>query len=142
MKTKTLNRTLWIVQSLLALAFLLDGILEVFMPIGTLAHLFPWASAVPPMLIRAIGVCELLGSIGILVPPIVRILPWLAIGAASGFMLVVTCGAILHLSRHEYGAIVPNIVLFLLAAFVAYGRIALIPFPKVLSRPVLLKTEL
>jgi len=129
-KTKTINSILWILQGLLALAFLLDGSLEAFMPIGALAHLFPWVSAVPPVLIRVIGVCELLGVIGILVPPLVRILPWLAIGAASGFLLVVASGAILHLWRHEYGVIGVNLVLFLLAALVVYGRVALAPFPK------------
>jgi len=123
-----MNIALWIVQILLALQFLIVGSMKAFFPLGTIAKPFRWVPTFPPVVVRLIGVCEILGVIGILVPPLTHIFPWLAIAAAVGFMVVVFSGALLHFSRREYTVIGPNILFFLLAAFVVYGRLMLVPF--------------
>ncbi len=117
-----MNIALWVVQALLALAFLMAGFMKVFRPLDQLAKSMGWVKAVPPALVRLIGVAELTGALGLVLPALTSILPWLTLLAAVGLMIVMVCAAVFHASRREYQAIGLNFVLFLLAALVAYGR--------------------
>jgi hypothetical protein len=67
-------------------------------------------------LVRTIGFLEVLGAIGLILPPLTGIAPWLALAAAIGFVLVQVGGIILHLSRGEAKVIGLNIVLVVAAA--------------------------
>lgn len=89
---------------------------------------FPWANHVPAALVRFIGVSELLGGIGLIMPAVTHLLPWLTEAAAIGLALVMICAAIFHASRREFSMIGFNILLLLLAAFVVIGRLTLAPF--------------
>ncbi|MBV9227861.1 MAG: DoxX family protein [Chloroflexi bacterium] len=123
-----MNITLWIIQALVAILFLIVGYLKAFQPLDTLAKSFKWIPSFPPSFVRFLGICEILGAIGIVLPPLTHILPWLAIAAAVGFILAAGGGAIVHIARREYAVIVPNIILVILSAFVIYGRLTLAPF--------------
>jgi uncharacterized membrane protein YphA (DoxX/SURF4 family) len=123
-----MNIALWIVQVILAAAFLMAGYIKTFQPLDVAAKTVTWIPDVPPRLVRFIGVCELLAGIGLIVPALTGILPWLTPLAAVGLMLVMLCATIFHLTRREYPAVGFVVVLFALAAFVAYGRWALVPF--------------
>src|SRR5262252_2653165 len=75
---RTMNIFLWIVQILLALAFLMAGILKTMQPIDKLAARMKWVNSLrPPQLVRLIGVLELLGAIGLILPAVTGIWPWL-----------------------------------------------------------------
>jgi len=82
----------------------------------------PWVEDFQPSQLRTIGILEVLGALGVLLPSITGILAWLTPLAAAGLMLVMVGAALTHLRRKENGAIAINLVLFLLAAFVLYGR--------------------
>ena len=118
---------LWIVQGLLALAFLLAGFMKAFTPLEGLKKNMAWTAVVPAGLVRFIGIAELLGALGLILPKLTHIVPQLTIVAAFGLVLVMLFAAIFHASRKEYSNIGINIVLLLLAAFIAVGYLAWVP---------------
>src|SRR5579884_1575006 len=78
-------------------------------------------------LTRFIGVSEMLGAIGLILPALTHVLPWLTIAAAVGLALVMVCAAVFHASRREYSPVSINVVLLVLALFIVYGRWMLAP---------------
>ena len=74
-----------------------------------------------------LGVAEIAGAIGLLLPAATRKMPWLTPLAAACLAFVVASATVLHLSRGENSSAVTTVILFLLAAFVAYGRWRLRP---------------
>lgn len=118
---RTLRISLWVVQVLLALVFGFAGAMKATQPIEALAPNMPWVLAVPA-LVRFIGVSELLGAVGLVLPSLTRIQPKLTPIAASALLLVMVLAAGFHAVRGEWSAIIGNIVLGALAAFVAWGR--------------------
>ena len=123
-----MNIVLWIVQILLALAFLMVGTLKATQPIDKLAARMQWVKTLRPQwLVRVIGVLEVLGAIGLILPAVTGILPWLTPVAAIGLVLTMIGAALLHTRRGEVSHIAPNVVLLLLAAFVVVGRFVVMP---------------
>ena len=123
-----MNIVLWILQILLALAFLGAGGMKVMQPIEALAPQMPWVLEVSPLLmVRLPGIAEVLGALGLILPAVTRIQPKLVSLAAAGLALVMLLALIFHLTRGEFGGAVPPLVLGLLSAFVAYGRAKLAP---------------
>jgi uncharacterized membrane protein YphA (DoxX/SURF4 family) len=118
---------LWIIQILLALAFLAAGFMKLVTPVEQLAQNMVWVNDVPVWLVRFIGLAELAGGLGLVLPALTRIQPQLTPLAGAGLALDMFLAAVFHLSRGEFGFIVPNLVLLALAAFVAYGRWNLVP---------------
>jgi uncharacterized membrane protein YphA (DoxX/SURF4 family) len=116
-----MNIALWIVQALLAIAFGMAGFMKITQPKEKLAAQMGWVEDFTPPTIKAIGVLEVLGAIGLIVPQLTGILPWLTPLAAVGLALTMLGAMATHLRRHEN--IVVNVVLLLLAVFVAYGRV-------------------
>jgi putative oxidoreductase len=119
---KVFNVILWITQLLLAAMFLMAGFMKVATPIDQLAVAMPWVAQVPAGLIKFIGVSELLGGLGLLLPSALRIMPQLTITAARALTLVMILALAFHVSRGEYAAIVTNIVLASAALFISWGR--------------------
>lgn len=113
---------LWIVQVLLALAFLASGAMKLLTPMDQLSANMAWVNAVPELLVRFIGLAEVAGAVGLILPAATRIQPQLTPLAAAGLALIMVLASIFHLSRGETFMLAPNGVLFLLAVFVAYGR--------------------
>src|SRR2546423_12657779 len=122
-----MNIVLWIVQILLALVFAMAGIMKVTRPFEKLAENMKWAKDVGPRGVRLVGVLEILGAIGLILPAVTGILPWLTPIAATGLVLTMIGAMFTHGRRGEYSQIGMNVVLLLLALFVAYGRFVIVP---------------
>jgi uncharacterized membrane protein len=110
----------WIASGLLALAYLTAGVMKAFLPAERIAKNFPWTETVGLPATRVIGVLEILGAIGLILPPLTGIAPIVAGFAAVGLVLVQVGAIATHIRRHE--RFIVNIALLLLAAFVAVGR--------------------
>lgn len=120
--TRALHISLWVVQGLLAAAFLMAGLMKLTTPIAELGQKMAWVQAVSPTLVRFIGLSEFLGALGLLLPSLTGIQPKLTALAAGGLVTVMILASGFHATRGEYGAIGFNLVLGGLAALVAWGR--------------------
>jgi uncharacterized membrane protein YphA (DoxX/SURF4 family) len=118
---------LWILQLLLAVSFVLGGIARLFLPVGVLAGTMSWVGSVPEPLLRFIGLAEILGGLGLLLPSATRLLPWLTPLAALGLAVIALLATLFHLVRGEAGLILSALLPGLMAAGVAYGRWRLAP---------------
>lgn len=121
---------LWIVQVLLALLFLFAGGTKLVLPIEVLTSMgSPNQIALPGWFVRFIGVVEVLGALGLVLPGLLRIKPWLTPLAAAGLAVVMIGATAITFAADGVGAAVVPLVVGLLAAFVAYGRWRLAPHP-------------
>ena len=120
-----MNIILWIIQVLLGLLFLFSGSMKFIMPVEEMNRQAP--VVLPGLFLHFIGVCEILGGFGLILPSLLRIKPGLTPLAAAG-LAIITIGAtvITLIGGGGFGAIVPFVV-GLLAAWVAYGRSRLAP---------------
>ena len=123
-----MNVTLWIVQGMLAVVFLVVGFMKLIQPKEKLAERMPFVEDFSPATIKMIGVAEVLGAIGIVLPVLTGILPWLTPFAAVGLGVNQVGAALTHLRRREYRTIIINAILLAMAVFVAYGRFVAVPF--------------
>jgi len=118
-----MNIALWIAAALLALAFLTTGLLKITRSKEQLAAAgMGWTESFSPAAIKAIGVAEVLGALGLVLPAVLDIAPWLVPIAAVGLVLVMVGAATTHLRRKETQMVALNVVLLALALFVAWGR--------------------
>jgi len=117
-----METALWGIQILLAVVFSITGYLKVSQPKEKLAKQVRWVRRFPPSSIKAFGVAELLATAGLILPMLTGILPWLTPLAATGLVLDMIVAALVHLRLSEYNFIALNVVLGVLAAFVAVGR--------------------
>ena len=122
-----MNLALWATQALLAVAFGLVGFTKLTQPKETLAQQMGWVADVPSSTVKLIGALEVAGAAGLILPLFTGILPWLTPVAAAGLVLTMIGAMVTHVRRHEYANIFPNLVLLLLAAFIAYGRFIAVP---------------
>jgi uncharacterized membrane protein YphA (DoxX/SURF4 family) len=113
---------LWVVQVLLAAAFVVSGATKLSQPKEKLLKNMAWVEDFSQPTVRIIGALEVLGAIGIVVPALTGIVPSLTPLAALGLVLTMIGAALTHLRRSEYSVITVPAVLLILAAFVAYGR--------------------
>jgi uncharacterized membrane protein len=118
---------LWVVQALLAVAFLGAGAMKLAQPKEKLAKNMAWVEDFSQGTVRLIGTLEVLGAIGLMLPALTGVLPWLTPLAAAGLVLLMIGAGLTHLRRTEYGNIAVNAVLLILAAFVVYGRFFVLP---------------
>ena len=117
-----MNLVLWIVQGVLALAFLVAGMMRLVMPREKLAAQQAWVNDFSPGAVKLIGAVEVLGAIGLIVPGVTGILPGLTLLAAAGLALTMTGAILTHIRRREYPIIGVNGALMALAIFVVVGR--------------------
>ncbi len=120
--SRAANVSLWIAQALLAAMFGMSGVMKLMTPIDALAQQMPWVASVPDLLVRFIGLSELAGALGLILPSVTRIRPALTPLAAAGLIVVMVLASGLHISRGETQMVPINLVLGALAAFVAWGR--------------------
>jgi hypothetical protein len=118
-----MNTAIWIVQGLLALVFVGAGISKLIQPYEKLAERMGYVKDFSPGAIRAIGAWEVLGALGLVLPALTGILPWLSPLAAGGLAVDIGGAMATHLRRGEYPMLIGNLILLLLAAFVVYGRL-------------------
>jgi uncharacterized membrane protein len=123
-----MNIVLWVVTGVLAAAFLATGLMKLTQSKEKLAaRAAAWTDDFSQRSIRAIGVVEILGVIGLVLPAPTGVATVLVPVAACGLVLVMVGAAITHLRRHEPQLIVVNLVLAVLALVVAWGRFG--PYP-------------
>jgi uncharacterized membrane protein YphA (DoxX/SURF4 family) len=124
---------LWIVQGLLALLFLWAGGMKLVLPLEALSG----PVALPGLFLRFIGVAEVLGAIGLILPGLVRIRPGLTPLAAAGLMIIMIGATVITLAGGDVAPALIPLVVGLLLAFVAYGRWRLAPLRGSSRRSVL-----
>lgn len=131
-----MNRGLWVLQILLGLFFALgSGAPKLVLPLESL----PMPIPLPAWLLKLIGLAEVLGGLGLILPPLLRVRTGLTPLAAVGLALVAFGGAGYQLASRQPESAVFAVVIALLAAFVAYGRWRLVPHHE---RPRELQPEL
>lgn len=120
--------SLWAVQILLAAFYGFAGLLKTFMPPEALPAMgLNYANEIPLLLLRFIGVSELAGAIGIILPALTRITPFLTPLAAVGFVVVQIAAIGFHILRNEFHVLPMNIIALAVAAFVVWGRTRKLP---------------
>ena len=129
-----MNIVLWILQGVLAVLFLLHGWLYVVWPAAMVEQMRQRSpnpnrevSGISPGFRRFIGVAEWLAAVGLIVPGLTGILPWLTPLAAFGLMIVMGSAVVYHLRRGETQMVLPTGILFVLVTFVAYMRWLVFP---------------
>ena len=118
-----MNIVLWIIQVLLALLFLFAGGTKLVLPIDVMKSMgSPNQVILPGLLIRFIGVCEVLGGLGLILPGLLRIRRGLTPLAAAGLVLIMVGAVVLTFIGDGVRPSVFPLLVALLLAFVAYGR--------------------
>lgn len=119
-----MNIALWASQMILALVFGIAGYMKSTQPLDRLQKQgINWAERVHLSLVRIIGLAELLGAAGLILPAALNILPILTPLAAVGLAVIMVFAIIHHIQYKEWKAVVFNLALMAMAAFIAYGRI-------------------
>lgn len=108
-----------IVSGLLALANLFVGTMKIVRPKAALVTMMPWAGDFSPLQLKGIGALEVAGALGLILPRLTGILPWLSIAAAFGLVILQLVALSVHVRRKE--TYVPNLVLAAVALFVGVG---------------------
>lgn len=121
-----MNIAIWVVQGLLAVAFLMAGLMKVSQSKEALKEkVGGWVDDYSLGQIKMIGLVEVLGAIGLILPMVLNIFPVLTPVAAIGLAVTMIPAAAIHLKRKE--PIMANVVLLALALFVVVGRFMIIP---------------
>lgn len=123
---KKLNVFLWIVQVLLAMVFLFAGAVKLVLPIEAMTQQI----ALPGWFLRFIGVAEVLGGIGLILPWLLRIKPGLTPLAAGCLTINMIGATVITLMTPDRATAIIPVLTGLLSAFVAYGRLRLTPYPQ------------
>jgi putative oxidoreductase len=119
-----MNILLWILQMLLAVAFIAHGWLFLFPPPEIAVQM---NAMLPRWFQLFLGVAEVLAGVGLTLPGLTRVMPWLVTWAAVGVMMVTASATVLHLMRAEWSSAAITLVLLAIAAFVAYMRHRVLP---------------
>ena len=122
-----MNITLWILQGVLALLYLITGGMKLARSKEQLAVSMHWVEGLSPLTIKAIGVVEILGAFGLMLPALTGILPWLTPLAGAGLALAMLVALFVHARLKEYSGVGLTAVLLVLSAFTAYGRFFIRP---------------
>lgn len=127
MSPETVNIALWIAQGVLAAAFLLSGVMKLVRSKEELAEQLEWVADFSAESIHAIGVVEVLGTVGLVLPGMLGILPWMTKYVAIGLGLLMAGALATHVRRSEWVMGAVTAALALLCAFVWYGRALIVP---------------
>jgi hypothetical protein len=124
-KTSTVRLVaVWIAQIFVAVIFCYAAYLKLLLPIADLpAKNIRWAADLPAWQVRALGLVDLAGGLGILLPSLTGVMPRLTGFAALGCVALQLCAITFHILRGESNVIGINIALLVAAAFVAWGRL-------------------
>jgi hypothetical protein len=118
-----MNIALWIIQILLALLFLFAGGTKLYFSSEVLAAMGPPNQVhLPGLFLKFIGLCEVLGALGLVLPGLFKIRPQLTPLAAAGLLIIMIGAVVVTIAGPGVGAAIPPLVIGLLCAFVVYGR--------------------
>jgi uncharacterized membrane protein YphA (DoxX/SURF4 family) len=119
-----MNILLWVLQVLLAVAFFAHGVMFLFPPAAIAEQM---NASLPRWFQLFLGVAEVLAAVGLTLPGITRIQPWLVPCAAAGVMIVMINATIFHIARNEISSAIITAVLLAMATFVAHMRWRVLP---------------
>ena len=119
-----MNALLWVLQVVLAVAFLAHGLMFLFPPAALVEQM---NAALPRAFQVFLGVAEVLAAVGLTLPGVTRVYPWLVSCAAAGIMIVMISATMFHIMRGEVSSAIITAVLLLLATSVAYMRWKVLP---------------
>ena len=119
-----MNILLWVLQVLLAVVFIAHGLLLLMPPPDIAAQM---VMSLPRWFWVFLGVAEVAAAIGLTLPGLTRVMPSLVTWAAVGIMIVMISATIYHVMRNEISSAVVTFVLLLMATFVAYMRLRVMP---------------
>jgi hypothetical protein len=119
-----MNIVLWILQVLLAAAFFAHGLLFLSPPPDIAVQM---DATLPRWFQLFLGLAEVLAGVGLVLPGVTRIMPWLVTWAAVGVAFVSVSATVFHLVRAEWSSAGITLVLFAMAAWVAYMRHRVLP---------------
>ncbi len=122
-----MNEVLWVVQVVLALAFLGAGYDQAVL-YDDAGRRMAWVAALPHKLAVTLGTLEMLGAIGLIVPAWTRVQPWLTPTSALALAVLMAAAVAFHATRREIPQIAFSGTFCLVAAFVAFGRFVVAPF--------------
>ncbi|HET6669973.1 MAG TPA: DoxX family protein [Pyrinomonadaceae bacterium] len=123
-----MNIALWIVQILLALLFLFAGGTKLILPSEVLQSMgSPNQIMLPGLLLKFIGLCEVLGALGLILPGLLRKRPSLIPLAAAGLVIIMIGAVVITIAGDGVAAGIFPLIVLILCAFVAYGRSRLVP---------------
>jgi uncharacterized membrane protein YphA (DoxX/SURF4 family) len=118
-----MNALLWTLQIVLALVFAAAGTVKLIRPRDRLPEtLGGWVHDFPAPLLKLLGLAELLGAVGLILAPLVRIAPILTPVAASGMLLTMIGAIVIHARQREYPNVAINVLLAIMAGVIAWGR--------------------
>jgi len=117
------NVALWIIQGLLAALFLFSGVTKLILPIEEMTRQI----ALPGLFLRFIGVCEILGALGLILPGIFRVRTGLTPVAAAALVIIMIGATVVNLMAGQRVAALITLVVGLLLALVAYNRSKMLP---------------
>lgn len=115
----------WIVSALLAVMYLIAGSFKTFRSLDALRPMMAWVETTKKWT-RVIGVVEILGALGLILPRLLDIAPWLSIAAAFGLALVQVLAIPVHLRMKDYTSLPMNVVLLAAALFVGIGLLVIL----------------
>jgi putative oxidoreductase len=131
-----MNLMLWVAQVLLAVAFFAHGWLFLSPPPEIAEQM---NASLPRWFQLFVGVAEVMAAVGLILPGVTRIMPWLIAWAAGGIMIVTASATVFHLVRGETSSAVTTLLLLAMATFVAYMRHRVLPIagrrPKAITWP-------
>ncbi|MFK7803501.1 MAG: DoxX family protein [Anaerolineae bacterium] len=118
-------------QVLLALTFIAAGGTKLVTSAADMAEMMRWTASVPTAMVRVIGIIEVAGGLGLVLPWLTGIQPQLVRLAAAGLVVTMIGAMITHVAIGDpIGELIPSFVLGLIAAFIAYGRTSVLPLPE------------
>jgi uncharacterized membrane protein YphA (DoxX/SURF4 family) len=120
--SQAVRASLWAAQVAIFGVFCVAGFMKLTMPVREISRMWPWTGSVSEHFLRFIGAVDLAGGIGILLPALTRIVPWLTVAAALGCSVLQALAIGFHASRGEISLTPFNFFLLGLSAFVAWGR--------------------
>jgi hypothetical protein len=119
-----MNIVVWVLQLLLAVAFFAHGLLFLWPPPEIAVQM---NASLPRWFQVFLGVAEVLAAVGITLPGLTRVLPWLVTWAAGGIIIVMVSATIYHVTRNEMSSAAITLLLLAMATFVAYMRHRVLP---------------
>jgi putative oxidoreductase len=119
-----LNISVWVLQFVLAAAFLAHGWMFLSPPASLLAQM---NAAIHPTFRIFIGVAEVVAAIGLTLPGLTRVMPWVVPAAAAGLAIVTISATVFHITRGEVSSALVTAILLALTSFVAYVRWRVLP---------------
>ncbi len=119
-----MTTTLWVLQGLLALAFIGAGSMKLMKArTDLMAKGMGWAEDFTDGQVKVIGALELAGGLGVILPSALNIVPVLAGAAAAGLLLTMLGAAVVHIKRGELPMVAPGAILGAMAAYVAMSHL-------------------